>query len=383
MMNYSTNKIVRVIGIGFLAFAMKGQAQWTPITTGDYRLQNSNGNVFTLNIGAPASSIYVDSDGDTSLGTVAPINDFNSRLLIEDVGPDIAFKTVPGDQTWTLFANDNAFGLCDETTYPQVGGLPEEPCEPFRIQVAAPLDSFVIRDSGFIGSGTANPESSLHLVGDLGTKILVENTDANFAPTDQVMYELKNASTNKARFFITSGAGSTPRKWSFNVDYNADFFEISRVGTGVTEFLVQSNGDMSVRGVARATSFVNTSARSAKTDFAEVDYKSILEKVIALQIPMWRYKIEDHGTAHLGPIAEDFHAAFGLGDGETISTVDSSGVALAAVKGLHEGLQEKEEEVRALKARLSAQDERILQLEMAVSELLRGQETQNQLSSLD
>ena len=46
-----------------------------------------------LDRNAGASAIFVDSDGDTALGTITPSNDFNSRLHIEDPTPDIAFKT--------------------------------------------------------------------------------------------------------------------------------------------------------------------------------------------------------------------------------------------------------------------------------------------------
>ena len=57
---------------------------------------------------------------------------------------------------------------------------------------------------------------------------------------------------------------------------------------------------------------------------------------------------------HLGPLAQDFYAAFGVGPDERhIATVDADGVALAAIQGLNqkvdEQLKQKDAEIQALK----------------------------------
>jgi hypothetical protein len=81
--------------------------------------------------------------------------------------------------------------------------------------------------------------------------------------------------------------------------------------------------------------WTNGSSRLFKEAFNAVDPERILEHVLALRITRWRYRGSDDGW-HLGPVAEDFHAAFGLGDDERyIGTVDADGVALAALQGLH------------------------------------------------
>ena len=62
----------------------------------------------------------------------------------------------------------------------------------------------------------------------------------------------------------------------------------------------------------------------------------MLAKVAALPIYTWRYKTETSGALHMGPVAQDFSAAFGLGDSDKrITTVDADGVALAAIQGLN------------------------------------------------
>jgi hypothetical protein len=96
------------------------------------------------------------------------------------------------------------------------------------------------------------------------------------------------------------------------------------------------------------------SSRDGKTDIAPVDAVEVLERVVALPISTWRYRGEDAGIRHLGPMAQDFHAAFGLGNKDTsIGVLDGSGVAIAAIQGLHAQLRERDAAVAALQAQVS------------------------------
>ena len=104
--------------------------------------------------------------------------------------------------------------------------------------------------------------------------------------------------------------------------------------------------------------WTNSSDRALKADFATVDAQAVLAKVAQLPIDEWSYKAED-GQRHLGPVAQDFYAAFGLGaDDKHIATVDEGGVALAAIKGLYErteaALQAKDREIASLREELNA-----------------------------
>ncbi len=99
-------------------------------------------------------------------------------------------------------------------------------------------------------------------------------------------------------------------------------------------------------------SWINASDRNAKENFQPVAGRDVLTKVAAMPISRWTYK-ESDGSVHLGPMAQDFHAAFGLGaDDKSIATVDADGVALAAIQGLNEVVKEKDAEIQALKCRL-------------------------------
>jgi hypothetical protein len=90
------------------------------------------------------------------------------------------------------------------------------------------------------------------------------------------------------------------------------------------------------------------SDRNVKTNFTPVDSQAVLAKVAALPISSWNYKF-DMDTRHVGPMAQDFYAAFGVGaDEKRIAVVDVSGVALAAIQGLNQKLDEKDAKIRAL-----------------------------------
>ena len=96
------------------------------------------------------------------------------------------------------------------------------------------------------------------------------------------------------------------------------------------------------------------SSRDGKTDIAPVDAVDVLERVVALPVSTWRYRGEDERIRHLGPMAQDFHAAFGLGSADTsIGVLDGSGVAIAAIQGLHAQLRERDSAIAALRAQVS------------------------------
>jgi hypothetical protein len=80
----------------------------------------------------------------------------------------------------------------------------------------------------------------------------------------------------------------------------------------------------------------------------------ILTKLSALAVATWRYRWEPVGVRHLGPMAQDWHAAFGLGKGDTtIPVVDAHGVLLVAIQALHRELGELRAEVDQLHQQLA------------------------------
>jgi hypothetical protein len=114
-------------------------------------------------------------------------------------------------------------------------------------------------------------------------------------------------------------------------------------GSGVTSADIPDGRFINTSTGAHLTTggtWTNASSRALKTAFEAIDASDILGRVLALQLTRWQYRDSPAEGAHLGPVAEDFYAAFGLGaDGRAISTVDASGVALAAIQGLNAKLE--------------------------------------------
>jgi hypothetical protein len=99
--------------------------------------------------------------------------------------------------------------------------------------------------------------------------------------------------------------------------------------------------------------WTNSSDRNLKENFRDVDGDEVLRKLAAMPITTWNYRKESNRTRHLGPMAQDFFAAFALGDSDrSISTVDEGGVALAAAKALNARVNALEQENADLRQRL-------------------------------
>ena len=133
-------------------------------------------------------------------------------------------------------------------------------------------------------------------------------------------------------------------KWGFGVNPGAG--RVIEVGTNT------SNGDGAY--LTTGGTWTNTSDRSVKEGIALVDGHELLEKVNQLPVYRWNYIGEDPSHQHVGPMAQDFHAVFGLGDDDKhISTIDPAGVALAAIQALNQRLNEQAAENEQLREQIT------------------------------
>src|SRR5713101_7164957 len=128
-------------------------------------------------------------------------------------------------------------------------------------------------------------------------------------------------------------------------------FQVCTIGpcTQVTGLQVAAGGG----------SWGSMSDRNVKDHFAPVDKLQFLARVLALPITTWNYKTQVASIRHIGPMAQDFFAAFNVGeDDRHITDIDEGGVALAAIQGLNQKLQgmnqKLEEELRQKDARMAA-----------------------------
>jgi hypothetical protein len=133
---------------------------------------------------------------------------------------------------------------------------------------------------------------------------------------------------------------------------------IARASGGVW-FFTSADDSSGVSVAAGSGSWSSISDRNVKANFAAIDPREVAAKVAAMPITTWNYKTQDASIRHIGPMAQDFAAAFGVGEDDThISTIDADGVSLAAIQGLYQLVQEK--------------DQRIDQLEREVAQLKTG-----------
>jgi hypothetical protein len=116
------------------------------------------------------------------------------------------------------------------------------------------------------------------------------------------------------------------------------------------------------------------SDRNAKKNFAPVDGDEVLKKLASLPVEKWNYQWEsESATPNIGPMAQDFKAAFYPGrDDKSITTLEFDGVELAAIKALNEKL---ETALREKGARISELERRLEKLESLVILTVNSTET--------
>ncbi len=287
---------------------------------------------FTITAGASTNSIFVDSTGRVGFRTSTPVLDLHVstsntpaiRLEQTNAGGFTA-------QTWDIGANEANFFVRDVT-----GGSKLS----FRIRPGAPTSSVDISADGDVGIGTGSPDTKLHIEGSDGdTQLKVEETNGTVA--SRTVAALVNNGEVRLNFLSTNTAAN----WEL---ISGTQFIVNRGGSGVNEMVINSGGNVTIAGT-----LTQNSDRTTKTDISPVDPEAVLAKVAQLPIATWR-KIGDTGM-HLGPMAQDFAAAFGLGeDDRHVSVIDLAGVSLAAIQALQGQVQVKDLEIQELQQRLVA-----------------------------
>jgi hypothetical protein len=148
----------------------------------------------------------------------------------------------------------------------------------------------------------------------------------------------------------------------------ANEFAVRATG-GVRLVTAIDRGGNPMAGVELASgsgSWASLSDQEMKENVAPVDEAQILALLAQLQVSTWNYTSQDPSIRHIGPTAQDFHAAFGVGeDDKHISAVDADGVALAAIQGLCQLVQEKEAQITAQRRQIVALEARVAALEQA------------------
>lgn len=309
---------------------------------------------FRVEAGARANALYVEADGDIGIGTDNPAVDLtivtgNTPTLRLEQDGSSGFTA----QTFDVAANEANFFVRDVTNGSALA---------FRIFPGADQNSLVVAADNDIGMGVQSPSADLHI-----------RDSAAFAT---MRLEASGASPNQSVDFVFTDAGaegalrynindSDGYEMQLNDDGNltivsSETFNTFRIqadgaapNTGADMTFTDAGGDgeyrinidssdgqeMSLDAAGNMTisgTLTQGSDRANKIRVVPIDTDEILEKVAALPLSEWTYKGDAaKGVRHIGPMSQDFYAAFGTGANDKgISSIDTAGVTLAAIQSL-------------------------------------------------
>ena len=188
--------------------------------------------------------------------------------------------------------------------------------------------------------------------------------DGAFVWADAIFEEVASERDNQFRVAADGGV-----RFDVNLDNWVDVRRqiLPQLPGGIVTKLISTSTGAYLSGGGE---WVNASDVALKENFAPVDQGKILAQLSSLPIQSWNYLAEGAGNRHIGPTAQDFRAIFGVGSETGISTVDASGVALAAIQGLHQLVLEQELEITALREQQAVIEKRLAALE---EHLARGE----------
>ncbi len=290
----------------------------------------ANRNIMTIEANAPSHSLYVESSGELGIGTANPVLEVHA---VDGDTPGLRLQQDTssgfGAQVWDLAGNETNFFIRDATNGSTL---------PFRVFPGSSSSSLVVRNSN-VGVGTSNPSVDLHIL------------RTSEAPTD-VQFEIET-NTDPAFDFTEQDSGVT---WRFiNNNTNLKIVDIGTGADGAEEFILNQAGDLTITGDLTAAGTNYPSSRTLKEGFSAVDNREVLQRLAQVPVSLWTYKSDTDKQPHIGPVTEDFAAAFDFlkADGK-LNTIDLHGVAMAAIQGLNEVVSEKDARIAELEERLTA-----------------------------
>lgn len=256
--------------------------------------------------------------------------------------------------------------------YPTIGGGAENVATGLASTVAGGAGNEATASHATVGGGMSNRATHIHATVSGGYDNIADGTYAtvtggshNAAAGDYSVasgHRAKVAAIHNGAFLYADSSDADFDSASAN--------EFAVRATGGVRFVtaLDSRGNP-VAGVELAPgsgSWASLSDREAKSDVSAADGLQLLMLLTELPISTWRYTSQDPSIRHVGPMAQDFRAVFGLGESDRhISTVDADGVALAAIQGLYQLVQKKDAQLTAQQRQIAALETRLAALEQA------------------
>lgn len=307
---------------------------------------------FRIKPGAPDNSIFIHNNGNVGLGTATP----DVALDIETATPMVRLTDTSASQSWDVIGGAN-FYIRDNTNASTV---------PVTVEAGAPANSLYVDASGQLGLGTDLPSAALDVVGNTEingsltassdtTALTVTNTSATAA--DRTTLSLTNKGANTI-FLNNTNTGAVG--WTVTATDAGELDFQSNGALPGSIMSVDQYGQFTAMTSVSAPTINQTSDVNVKEDIKPINGKDILRRVSEMPISEWTFKFDETNARHIGPMAQDFKAQFDLGNSDkTIGIGDSAGVALAAIKGLNQVIEEKDVEINALKQRSEGMQQQI------------------------
>ena len=405
-----TSITVNNAGSGYSSSPTVSIARPPPSVAND-TLWTNDGTTGTGNEPASAVTVAVQQGlftvflGDTTLPNMEPVP--LNVFAQEDVRLRIWFND--GVQGFTRLVPDQNLGSVGYAmTAGQLASTTEG--QPLVIKISS-LEAMRIDPAGNVGIGTATPQQLLHLnvTPGHGEGMEIDSSIAGHSPaiylnhtgsgghnfrvasfgdnSNPGSFRIRDDTAGADRFVMDAGGGvrfdfESGKKFSLGGNGT---FEIDAPGIVGGRFFISDTGNVGIGtnapterlhviGNILATGTITpNSDRNAKTGIAPVDSDAILERVARLPIHQWRFKTEPEEVKHVGPMAQDFRAAFGLGAHETaIATVDADGVALAAIQGLNQKVEQQRAELNQKETEITELKQRLEKMEQLLNSKLGG-----------
>ncbi|WP_421132572.1 tail fiber domain-containing protein [Alteromonas sp. A079] len=318
---------------------------------------NSSKIPFKIRPSAPNNSLYIDNDGDIGFETSTPDGLF-----------DIAHPSDANNHA-VLVSPIGNFGINIDNGFNPLGL--------FDVQTTGGVSRFAVAADGSVGVGTSSPSgrfdvrdvtgsNTLFSIAESGETVsqssFLDTNSANcssgitcgrFSPimtiaetnndtTGRMLLNLKNNAPGWLGFENTS----LNEQWFIaNAPTSLNFaFSDFNAGTLTLPLQLFNNGDVKMAGTLYSNSSVYL-----KENITEVSLQKVLELVENLNVYTWNYIDNAEDNKHIGPMAQDFYKSFGLGkDNEHISSLDVSGVSLAAIQALYARIKALEEKVKIM-----------------------------------
>ena len=192
-----------------------------------------------------------------------------------------------------------------------------------------------------VSGGSGNISSATHST--------VPGGYANFATGNNTFAAGYRARANHVGSFVWASTNSTDEPDSTASYGNYTF--VARTPGGARFYTAHTGTATGVSLTTGGGAWNNLCDVRQKRLHGDVNTSDVLQKVASLPLHRWSYKTQDESIQHIGPTAQDFYTAFGLGESDTtINTLDPDGVALAAIQALYKEVIELRARVQTLEA---------------------------------